>query len=218
MKPIRPKFTRLFLCTLPVLILGLQGCSKPDDAEDELPGIDYFEGSTSTWLREVCNPDRYVSLMEIMFDVDVLDVSEMTSFTFHLEATVPGSKCANGIPLNTLASTASGDTLPSFATNVEAVDNGDNMLLSLDLTVEADQAVDGGISLVVESIDPLSNLQPEILAVSDWQICSGDDCIPTEAIEDELPRGGDPLPLPALPSCADCASEEVAEVTLGCAN
>ena len=218
MKPIRSKLTRRFFrFSLLVLLIGSQGCTQPDAEEDDLTTILFSEGATETWLREVCEPDRYLNLVEIFFDVGVPDVSEMTSFKFHLEVAVPGSKCALGIPLNTLATTGTGDTLPSFATNVEAADQGDNMLLTLDLTIEADRAVDGGISLVVESIDPLSSMQPQILNVNDWQICSGDDCATPEAVQSELPRGGDPLPTPTPPSCIDCASEEV-EMTIGCAN
>jgi hypothetical protein len=176
----------------------------PESTGSTIAGTAYFDYKTVGFDSTTeCGTTRYYSEFEVFYHLELLEEPDISSFSFHLYCAVPGDFCGDSLVVATLATEEGGATLPSSAINLADTNRTGKTLAELEVTINSDQAVDGGICIVVESIDPGKVDPPVIHAVSDWKICIENEwekVLGMQKSKIEEPY----LPAPEYPSCEEC--------------
>jgi len=209
------------------LFLGLFACTNSTDTSPSDSNGNGGDSLNCHWtvdqvvfdsIDNCSMPDgrtRYFSHFYLHLDLAYSDIlaGDTAELTFALSTRLPGQKCGNGTPKALRAVDNEGQELKaqalpcsSGATAEESVEECVEIQIDLPLKVNSNSSK-GGLCLILETIDPLSEFFPEVLSLGAWEGKVGSETytiVPSQV--DQLNTELLVSP-PDSPECTDCSFE-----------
>lgn len=210
-----------------ILFLGLFACTNSTETQPSNSGSQGGDSLNCNWTVDQidfdsvtnCNmPDgrtRYFSHFYLHLDLAYSDVlaGDTAELTFALSTRLPGQKCDDGTPMTLSAVDNQGQELNAKTLSCtsgmredESVDECVEIQVDMPLRVNSNSSK-GGLCLILETIDPLSNYYPKLLSLTMLEGKIGTKTytiIPQE--KDQLDAELSVTP-PNMPECTDCTYE-----------
>lgn len=217
----------LLIALLGIVFLGCQEKSSAADLANspvsmpdslfwmaETPGFDSLTGCDT-----FSSKTRYYSDFRIHFKVALPaypnegENESNLSVEFDMTVQLPGNRCKDSIPYSASIYDSNGENLTITLSELkypaaEFANFSENFHVSIGIPkVDKVRLLKGGLCIILESIDPKSAFEPNLVDARNWKLVIDDEPLDLSAVQDQIPIEPPGFGTPVRPACSACLLE-----------